>query len=707
MNSAQWRKIMANKLLIETEKEAAQRLADKSIRKGFKPEALHEYMDETGKILHWRIRLKNPISGEKWIRPMRYCEQNGYAIGEPEYPNGKPLYNLLQLSSNQNSSVIICEGESCVDALKKIGVVATTSGSADSASKTDWKPLSGRTIIIWPDNDEPGLRYSQTVGFELLKLGCTVKQIDIEKLNLCPKGDVVDWLSLNPQAGGQEIAALPTTDIANITIENNQKEQQNNDNLNEDKINKKSQASELTEFVKSRVELFHDKNSITYAKDLLTQETRRLEGRQFKDWLVSNFYESTQKSPRDQAVREALCTLSGLARHQGECHDVYIRVAQYKDDYFLDLGEPNKSRAIQISPGKWEIINDPPVRFLRPESLRPLPEPISNSDLSNLWEIINIPEDSKLLIIAWLCECLRIDTPFPLLEIIGEQGSAKSTTQFMLRQLIDPNACNLRAAPKTIEDIFVAAGVNWLVSYENISHLSAPIQDTFCVIATGGGFAKRKLYSDADESVIMVKRPIVLNGISAPVSAQDLIDRTISIEMPVILKREESTALRKIYNNNHAKFLGAVLDIFSGAIALLPIVQLPSAENRPRLIEFAKLGMAIAKVLGKPENDFLSQFNKSREESISRTIDASPVASTLIEWIENHPGKSVTMPTKNLFEAISFKKPTNTESWPRSAKGFADALRRAAPALRQLGIECRSLGKIGGSISWLIKRLEK
>lgn len=344
---------------------------------------------------------------------------------------------------------------------------------------------------------------------------------------------------------------------------------------------------------------------------------------------------------------------------------------------------------------------------MRPETFRPLPEPIRNSDLSQLWEIINIPEESRLLIITWLCECLRIDTPFPLLEIIGEQGSAKSTTQSMLRQLIDPNACNLRAAPKTIEDIFIAAGVNWLVSYENMSHLSAPIQDTFCVIATGGGFAKRKLYSDADESVINVKRPIILNGISAAVTAQDLIDRTISVEMPVISNRQESTLLWKIYDINHAKFLGAILDIFSHALEHLSSIQLPSAANRPRLIEFAKLGMAIAKSLGKSEEDFLSQFNTSRQESINRTIDASPAASALIEWFENHPSNSLTISLKELYEKLARIRSSNTESWPRSPKGLADALRRAAPALRQFGIEFRSLGKTGSYVLWEIKRLEK
>lgn len=300
---------------------------------------------------------------------------------------------------------------------------------------------------------------------------------------------------------------------------------------------------------------------------------------------------------------------------------------------------------------------------------------------------------------------MRPETPFPVLELIGEQGSAKSTTQKMLRRLIDPNSCDLRAAPKTIEDIFVSAGVNWIVSYENISHLSPQVQDALCVLATGGGFAKRKLYSDADECVILVKRPVVLNGISAAVTAQDLIDRTISIETPLITNRAEITDLWNQYEPNHANLLGALLTIFSESLSRLKSILLPAAD-RPRLAEFAKLGMAVAETMGKTGSDFLAQFNSSRQETIARTIDASPVASALIEWFDDNNRRTTKLPVKELFSQIERKKPTNTDSWPRSAKGFADTLRRIAPALRYMGIECRSLGKIGSNVYWEIQHKE-
>lgn len=681
----------------ETPRGAARRLTESKRAEGFRPEALHVYTDRDGAPVYWRIRMKHPESGEKWIRPMKLAEGR-YVFGEPEFSVGKPLYRLHTLAERPDLPVIVTEGELKADKLAALGLVVTTSGGADSAEKANWHVLAGRDVLIWPDNDEHGARYGNAVAAILSKLACPVRVVDVSALGLEAKGDAADWLAANPTATAAAVLALPGVPCASVPVADGERDSHGDD---EDDEKRQSQASALVAFVVERAILFHDSNSDVYVQDRDTKETRRLEGRSFRDWLVAHFYDLTQKAPRDQAVREALSTLAGLGRYRGECLSVHVRVAKCDGAYFVDLADPGNSKALRIDAGRWEIVTDPPVRFVRPEAQRPLPAPERGGDLSMLWGLINVPDDARLLVIAWLAECLRPDTPFPLLELIGEQGSAKSTTQTILRRLIDPSACDLRASPKAVEDIFVSAGANWLVSYENISHLSTQMQDALCVLATGGGYAKRKLYTDADESVITVKRPVVLNGISAAVTAQDLIDRAVSVETPVIQERIETTHLERTFVAEHGRLLGALLDVVAEALRRLPDVHL-APEDRPRLTEFARLGMAIAEAMGRPAGDFLTEFNASRRESIARTIDASPVASALIEWFEKRGRQSTDISVKTLFEDLGHVKPAGTDAWPRTPKGFADALRRAAPALRQLGIDCHSLGKSGGVVKWRI-----
>ena len=187
----------------ETEIQAARRLSNRAIGQGFKPEALHKYTDSDGNALHWIVRLKNPATGDKWIRHMRMNE-GVYELKGVEYPEGRPLYNLHRLTHDQSQTVWLVEGEKCADALTRLGLLATTTGGADSAAKADLAPLQNRDVVIWPDNDAPGERYAIEVISRLLKVGARVKLVDIEHLDLPEKADCVDWIEQFRESKGRD-----------------------------------------------------------------------------------------------------------------------------------------------------------------------------------------------------------------------------------------------------------------------------------------------------------------------------------------------------------------------------------------------------------------------------------------------------------------------------------------------------------------------
>lgn len=194
--------------MTETAKEAARRLSQPALTKGFNPVSLHTYTDAEGNAIFWRIRAKHPGTGEKWIRPMKLNGES-FELGEPRFEEGKPLYALHRIAVNTDAVVWIVEGEQKADALNKLGLVATTSGGATSAGAADWEPLRSRSVIIWPDNDDPGKGYAGEVTGILLGMGCTVSCIEVEKLGLGKGEDVMEWLTAYPGATSGDIEALP------------------------------------------------------------------------------------------------------------------------------------------------------------------------------------------------------------------------------------------------------------------------------------------------------------------------------------------------------------------------------------------------------------------------------------------------------------------------------------------------------------------
>jgi uncharacterized protein (DUF927 family) len=94
-------------------------------------------------------------------------------------------YKLHEIQSNLEAPIVICEGEKAADAASRIfpkSIITTSCGGGAAARKTDWTPLAGRKVLIWPDNDEPGARYAGDVTKELAELACDVVIVDAAAL---------------------------------------------------------------------------------------------------------------------------------------------------------------------------------------------------------------------------------------------------------------------------------------------------------------------------------------------------------------------------------------------------------------------------------------------------------------------------------------------------------------------------------------------
>lgn len=113
------------------------------------------------------IRINKPDGKE--IRQHTYHKENGQWLNKA-LPEPRPLFNCLELLDNPDKPVLIVEGEKAAAAAMRMPefknfVVVTWSGGANAAHKADWSMLDGREkIIIWPDNDEAGIRAAQVIA---------------------------------------------------------------------------------------------------------------------------------------------------------------------------------------------------------------------------------------------------------------------------------------------------------------------------------------------------------------------------------------------------------------------------------------------------------------------------------------------------------------------------------------------------------------
>jgi len=167
--------------------------------------------------------------------------------------------------------------------------------------------------------------------------------------------------------------------------------------------------------------------------------------------------------------------------------------------------------------------------------MQPLPTPQEGGNIEDLKPFINYKDETDYkLIVAWLLSTFKEGSPFPILTIQGTHGASKSTSTKVLRGLIDPSSLPLRALPNDERDLAIAAKNTWILAFDNLSGLSGAMSDALAKMSTGGGLATRKLYSNDDEAVFNIMRPSILNGIDDIAQRQDLLDRSIVINLPTI-----------------------------------------------------------------------------------------------------------------------------------------------------------------------------
>lgn len=126
-----------------------------------------------GSEAHWRYSDTFVVArfpGKK-IRPLSW---NGSTWEWKAPPAPRPLLNLAQLAARPDAAVLVVEGEKTCDAAARLfpsAVAITWASGCKAIDKTDWQPLAGRKVVLWPDADKPGTDAMQRLGQKLLRLG--------------------------------------------------------------------------------------------------------------------------------------------------------------------------------------------------------------------------------------------------------------------------------------------------------------------------------------------------------------------------------------------------------------------------------------------------------------------------------------------------------------------------------------------------------
>lgn len=642
------------------------------------------YRDAAGALLMIVDRFDEP--GGKTFLPLVYAAPE--AGGAPAWrrqalPPARPLYGLDELARRPEAPVLVCEGEKAADAGAKLfpdHVVVTSPGGAKAAAAADWSPLAGRRVTVWPDADAPGRDYATDAATRMLAAGAAGVGIVPVPGDFPDGWDLADALPPGVEPDGLRALLEAAEPFGEAEGE-----------AGGGRKRGRTPQREMPIEALDDAELFHDSGRVAYITVTVDghRETWPIRSKYVRQFLSFAFYKQHGSTLTAQTLDDILRILEARAVSEGACREVFVRVGAAGGNLYLDLCDDGW-RQVEISVDGWRVLTTPVVRFIRPPTALPLPEPVGGeaNPFGALRGLINFGSDADfILVLGFLVASLRPTGPFPLLLISGEQGSGKSLATRMLKCLVDPAVAPIRAAPRDERDLAIAAANAWIYAGDNFSSIPHWLADAYCRLATGAGFSTRRLHSDDEEQIFSASRPGILNAIVELASRPDLADRAVAIHLPPMPadgRAPEREVLRR-FEAARATILGGLLDAASVALRRLPGVVLTAS---PRMYDFAEWAVAAEPAFGLEGVSFLDSYMTNRRDVAAAAFDADPFATAVRDFVLTAHPLGIERAPSALYAEITAWVPEATRkarAWPANAAAFGGKLKRAAGGLRSRG----------------------
>jgi hypothetical protein len=475
----------------------------------------------------------------------------------------------------------------------------------------------------------------------------------------------------------------------------------------EEKADPKKGALALVQLAND-CELFVDDREDAHAAIPLPEggrEIRRLKSTRFKSWLLARHYDTSGQAAGRDAQENAVRLLEAMALQSSVRRLLAERFAcemagKLVQAIWIDLGDP-AWRAVRVTADGWTVETKPPLLFRRHEHTAPLPEPQRGGKLVELFDFLNMKEqDDRVLVLAWLLAMPFANVPRPILVLRGVQGAAKTTSARVLRSLLDPSLTEVLSPPRNEEQLVHQLGKHAVPAYDNLSTIQDWMADAFCRAVTGGASEKRAHYTDGDSVLVSYRRGLILTGINTPSDAPDLLSRALRVELEAVPpeQRREEGEFWAAFNEARPRLFGAVLDMLSATLRLLPGTRLAQLQ---RMADFTRIGAAAAEALGYGQAVFLNAYEQAAGKQTAEVLDTDPVAIALRDFMTGRNGLEWEGKTGDLFKALQ---PGDRNSgFPKDAARLGKRLNILRPGLGQDGIEVEPVGLVDHGRGWRVR----
>lgn len=391
----------------------------------------------------------------------------------------------------------------------------------------------------------------------------------------------------------------------------------------------------------------------------------------------------------------------------GKVGDLRNRVAFKNGKIYYDLFnmEQEKMLYVEVSEDDWKITDEDMNDifnfggYINPQCI---PQK-GKGNFKLIEKYLNVCEENKLLLLVYIIALFIPDIQYPILNVIGEQETGKSTLSKFIKRLADPTDDELAGIPKDERNLILPLYLNHLTVYDNIQGLSAKLSEVFCRVVIGGQYALRKLFSNLLQEMVYLRSAIIINGISSQITKSDLLSRTIFIQTRDKKFLEENSIkddkldgnknVEDSFTKDKPMILAGIFDILSKAMKIKKNLKV---KEYFRLKDFATWGYAIAEAMepGLGEK-FIDALKQNEHTKLVEDYMNEPLIPLVCNYMKLRKGEEVDKPTSQFYDELMRSRSLlpggsseyDNEKLPRTPATFSKKIQSLKSIFKKYGID--------------------
>jgi len=423
---------------------------------------------------------------------------------------------------------------------------------------------------------------------------------------------------------------------------------------------------------------------------LSPHEHLRIASEDFKDFLQELAYKKEGKLIHSQAMQAIIQFCKWLAKQSKEKYQTFKRVGIDEGLNFIEVDLKREDGKVLRISRDCICIDTPKLKFINNKSSLPMPLPDVNINPKEAWkdffEIFNIHSREQLaLIVSFMLKTFYLAGEYPILAILGNrEGVGKTTLAKYIIKMLDPTITPIKPHPKSIDDLLVLAKNNFLLSFDNLTHIGDSLSDALCILSTGGSLAKRQLFTDSEAVEYYLKNPVILTSIYDILKNRDLRRRSLIVELEKPIKIIPEKRLEERFNKLQPKLYGYLCLCVQEALKE-KIVNLPLLD----IADFCEWILKAEPIFFVSGIDFLKLVDENRKEISKNILEGN----LILQFIQSKLEKQTIYETTTTELLKELKNLYPNEFNLKNAKSLGKEIKKIATDFEAFSIEVQFIRK--------------